>query len=868
LGAGNDTTAGFGQLDQDGDSVLNANGGFRAGVANADCLINMSGSATTNFAGYYVVGDGETGLLVGATVDAPSTGTLNMSEYSVINGAGNFHIGFGSYSAASVNMSQNAHLNLTSGSIFVGYALDSLSSSGTITMTGQSQINAENSNAQESTIYLGYGPTGPSSGTLVMGVLNSATDTPTVSSFGMEVGTGRYGTGNLTVYGGSVTLGYYAAAYGWNNGGVPSETLAIGKSGGNGTVVFSGTSQLTVYGATRVGEGAAGVYTDGPSVGSLTLSGSASMVTATSFCAEGIWGGWFLNGDVVVGDDHWNQGVGWYQGFGRGQLTVTDHASLNLLKDLDNGLGYSKLILGSHGGIGTGVISGSATVYAPNVILGNGTDYEGATASQGNLSVSDHGVLTTETLTVAVSWGWGTMTVSDNATVTATDLRIGCSGGSGVMTVGGAGTAVVNADALHMDSTAWSGVLTVNAGGSVTIGGSSDHMVIGASPYGWDMSRGTINVTGGVFHRLPGYDTYYGGDWRTGAGYGTLNVSGGLYLDEGLVYFGEVGLAYAFCSGGTISTPAGMILGSAGGYGFLIVSGSGLVTTPTIAFQDGTVSSLILRGGVCETGAVYKNSPTGTATVSFEGGTLRALADNDNFIDPQGYALSIAVESLGGTIDTQNFNVGVQVPLQQGTTVGGGVTKTGTGTLVLSAANTYTGLTEVQQGTLQLVGVGSLAGDASVAAGATLSGNGSVAGSVQAVLASIVAPGVQGTSLGTLTIGGDATVGGTLFIEYDALASQPIDVLAVAGALDLSGATIEFNQIGAALTAPVYVLATYGSLTSPAADVASLPSGYTLDYGYNGGTAVALVQVPEPTTLALLAMGLFGLVAYAWRKRK
>ena len=130
----------------------------------------------------------------------------------------------------------------------------------------------------------------------------------------------------------------------------------------------------------------------------------------------------------------------------------------------------------------------------------------------------------------------------------------------------------------------------------------------------------------------------------------------------------------------------------------------------------------------------------------------------------------------------------MQVPLQPGTTAGGGVTKIGEGTLVLAAANTYTGLTTVQEGTLQLTSAGSVAGDVDVDAYATLPGEGSVGGSLASAIASLVAPGDPGTTIGTLTIGEDADVGGTLLIEYDALASQPIDVLAVGGLHSTSAA--------------------------------------------------------------------------------
>ena len=145
-----------------------------------------------------------------------------------------------------------------------------------------------------------------------------------------------------------------------------------------------------------------------------------------------------------------------------------------------------------------------------------------------------------------------------------------------------------------------------------------------------------------------------------------------------------------------------------------------------------------------------------------------------------------------------------------------------------------------------------------------MKGNGTVLGAIMAAGGSHVAP---GESIGTLTVTGNAAIAGSLDVQYDGGATPAIDMLAVSGNLDLTGGTIDFAQTGAAFTASAYVFASYGTLTGPAATVLDMPAGYHVDYHYLGGNQVALV-VPEPGTLALLAGGLFGLIAYAWRKRK
>ena len=48
-------------------------------------------------------------------------------------------------------------------------------------------------------------------------------------------------------------------------------------------------------------------------------------------------------------------------------------------------------------------------------------------------------------------------------------------------------------------------------------------------------------------------------------------------------------------------------------------------------------------------------------------------------------------------------------------------------------------------------------------------------------------------------------------------------------------------------------------------------SAFQLESGsasYSNSTVYADGQIPEPSTLVLLTVGLFGLLAYAWRKRK
>jgi autotransporter-associated beta strand protein len=102
----------------------------------------------------------------------------------------------------------------------------------------------------------------------------------------------------------------------------------------------------------------------------------------------------------------------------------------------------------------------------------------------------------------------------------------------------------------------------------------------------------------------------------------------------------------------------------------------------------------------------------GTTGVNFTGGTLQFGASFDPSTVPLTFSAGAKLDTMGNTVTVAN-------PI--GNSGSGSLTKLGTGTLTLQAANTYTGGTIVSVGTLEAQVDGSLSsGNVSVANGATL----------------------------------------------------------------------------------------------------------------------------------------------------
>ncbi|HPD14476.1 MAG TPA: autotransporter-associated beta strand repeat-containing protein [Planctomycetota bacterium] len=330
------------------------------------------------------------------------------------------------------------------------------------------------------------------------------------------------------------------------------------------------------------------------------------------------------------------------------------------------------------------------------------------------------------------------------------------------------------------------------------------------------------------------------------------NLTIGALAGDGTVALGP----YTLTAGGNNADT--LFTGQITGTGALVKTGSGaLYLTGANSYAGGTTLAGGTLGinGDAALGAVPA-APTTNLTFAGDS-TLRttaALALNAN--------RHILINSgVTATFDTNGFDVAIG-----GAVAGqGGLTKTGLGSLSLLGAHTYTGPTTVQQG--ELLTGGTLAGPLSVLANGLLSAG-------------------PGVSTNTLLVLDDYDQQGTLRVELagpnQGATTSGFDFIFVNGLATLAGnATVEIDLLNG-FVPPAF--STYDLLVAVdgiTADVNLLivdASSVTFNYGWSlslvdvpsygpDAMALRLTAVPEPTTLALLALGGLGLLARARRRR-
>ncbi len=632
------------------------------------------------------------------------------------------------------------------------------------------------------------GFTKQSTGSLTLGGTNTYTGPTTVDA------------GALTLNGGAAIADTAAVVLG-NTAGVSltlgaSETIGTlvggGASGGNTSL---GANTLTVGDASNTAyagviSGTGDLVKQG--TGTLTLAGTntftggvthnAGTIEVTNNSALGTGGLTLANGATLAANGAAVQltnqlTIGNAFGFsGTQNLTLTD--------DLPLGANTSITVSDTGKGVLAGVVSGAFDLTK----LGTGTlELTGANTYTGDTNINAGKLLVTGSIdNSTVILGGGQLIIGPNGSVSG---NLGVGDGSSLSA--GDSDKTINND---LDIT---GDFNIDGDKNLTLGGNIDLMGAVRQIAVQDAaSTATITMpiagTGGV----------------TKAGNGTLTLSG----------------ANTYSGGTAINAGTLVINGSVAGN--TNVGGGKLV----LGNDNALGTALTLTGGGNLEGSGGPRTIPNTVAVTVNGDFGVTGTD----------ALDIAANvTLGATPTVTTASTGTTT--MSGVISGAsGISKAGTGTLVLSGTNTYTGDTNINAGTLVLNGI--VAGDVIVNAAGAFQGGGTINGDV-------TVSGIfnAGNSPGVINIGGNMTLTGGSTTVVEIASTISADQYVVTGAANLDG-TLQVVQLtgyapadGDAFT----IITAGGGVAGTFATLSASPAALSYNIVYNANdVGITITAIP------------------------
>ena len=784
------------------------------------------------------------------------------------------------------------------GVLNVGGSISSTGGTATLNITGGGTISGTGPNG------LAFVSVGRSLGT---GTLN-------ISGAGSQLvvaGVGGQNTQGLDGVGGLVHVG--------SNGdnGAGNGTMNVSNGG---SLLISDNGQAAPTGAMglRIGRGV-------DSTGVVTVSGAGSSIVVSST------GGSATTPFVVVGNGGTaqmtisNGATVSVLGSGERDFTVnntnTGSGTLNVLSG--GVINASRFAVADNGGVGVATIDRS-TVNVDGVInfngligagvrVGRGVGADGVLNLQNGAAINVNNSTDSASVTLggtrSLAGGKGTLNMSGASSINFTgsaasaSLQVGGIGGTGVMTMTGNSTVNVGAtgNVLVASTEGSRGTLTIGRGSVVTgntvgIGGSSDTAAGGT---------GSVVVTGAGSRLSASGDSGFLSVGRGGSG--SLSVS-----DQGRISATIVNVGRADGGVGTFSADnavislsgqqttgtlsgASLSIGNRGGFGSAAITNGSVVTIT----NPGSAGASLNVGGT-------PINPLGTGTLSVSNSQITVIAA------PGQATVRVGHDGSGtATFTASTLNVGN--PIARGAD----------GSLVVAGQPTSTGVLSLNAGTVVnagYVGVGATSAGAGgagslilnnstintttfeIGARGILSGDGGVINATgNVIVAGTISPGnspgaitidcnlitlpgsklildILGTASGFnvdhLRIGNDSTFNlSNLQIVFNFLGSTDPNAFASSGGFKLDNFLESLNLSTGEVTGLSTVFApgeTWSDVVN-ASEITAVSTAYDLSnlrLQSDGSLSVVAVPVPEPSTWAMLMLGMLALSVGARRQAR
>ncbi|MFI5356066.1 MAG: beta strand repeat-containing protein, partial [Opitutales bacterium] len=719
---------------------------------------------------------GTSGVTVGRAVTVANSGTGTTTL------GGNITSGTGSFTG-NIILNKSASLE-ADGTATLTFGTGVISGTGGVTKTGTGTalLSGANTYTGATTVNDGKLQAGVASVANTSGAFgnNSAVTMANVAGATLALNNFNTQIGSLTgggTTGGNVTLGTATLTVGGDN-----------TSPGAYAGIISGTGSLT-----KIGTGTLALSGSNTYIGITTINAGKVQVSADNNLGSAP--GSATPGQLTLGGGTLEATTGFTLNSNRG-IALTSSTTSNLTADTGQTLAYGGIIAGSGN-----LTYGTTSTGTGAVTLSGANTYTGTTAvNAGTVLASNNAALGAGSANVTVASG-GTLSLDSGVTV-ANSATLSLAGTGTSSTVG-----ALNAAGTAGTTSQWTGNFALT--GNATVSAANNLLILGnGSTYANTFNLGsntlTLNTTSATgvtttYLNSPSYIldptnvlvnakvTGTGGLTKTGAGTATLisfPAPGVAYTGTTLVTGGKLIVDGTSANGSTygpVINSSSVIVGNSSSPGAAnsvvlqmgqladapaasnligsYTSGTNTATASLTVYADGlfnmnggstSFNTLTLQGG-----HVSEGSETYSPLLTLVGGVTTLASANTALIDNGEVGMSNNAFTF--TVATGTTSSGVDLEIDSILHNGIGFTnantatslaKTGTGTMVLTATNDYKGVTDIQQGILNIQN-GSALGGTSSAVGALDNGT-------------VVENGAQLQLQGGITVGNETlTLNGT-----------------------------------------------------------------------------------------------------------